>query len=292
MKTVPASITTELNKKVTTLARIIEIHRLDGVNLYYTDFQKDLVVNGVTFEARAGVITSSSNDTENVQVPNMMFKSLLDSSAIAEVDIIAGRYDDATIRFGIVDYLAAPTNDFLTFFQGFVGKIKKGDNTFEMEVLGDKQKYLRQYGRRHNETCDVELFGGTRCGVNAATYTFSGTITASTDNKTFSGNTSQVDGYFDNGVITMTSGENIGIPREIYTHLNGDNFVLTEGYAFQPQIGDTYDAVSGCDRRASTCKTKFNNLINFRGFAATNDAGNDVAIIPGTTKRMKSTTST
>lgn len=32
------------------------------------------------------------------------------------------------------------------------------------------------------------------------------------------------------------------------------------------QVGDTFEAIPGCDKKKSTCKTRFDNLINFRGF--------------------------
>jgi uncharacterized phage protein (TIGR02218 family) len=30
--------------------------------------------------------------------------------------------------------------------------------------------------------------------------------------------------------------------------------------------GDTFEVVAGCDRTFATCKSKFNNVRNFRGF--------------------------
>jgi uncharacterized phage protein (TIGR02218 family) len=31
-------------------------------------------------------------------------------------------------------------------------------------------------------------------------------------------------------------------------------------------IGDDYTISAGCDKQLATCKTKFNNVVNFRGF--------------------------
>ncbi|WAC08905.1 MAG: phage BR0599 family protein [Thermodesulfobacteriota bacterium] len=31
------------------------------------------------------------------------------------------------------------------------------------------------------------------------------------------------------------------------------------------QIGDTYEAYPGCDKKVSTCEDKYDNVINFRG---------------------------
>ena len=32
------------------------------------------------------------------------------------------------------------------------------------------------------------------------------------------------------------------------------------------QVGDGVTAIAGCDKTSETCKDKFSNLINFRGF--------------------------
>jgi uncharacterized phage protein (TIGR02218 family) len=34
-------------------------------------------------------------------------------------------------------------------------------------------------------------------------------------------------------------------------------------YPVQP--GDTYSITAGCDKQMGTCKTRFSNLVNFRG---------------------------
>ncbi len=32
------------------------------------------------------------------------------------------------------------------------------------------------------------------------------------------------------------------------------------------QVGDTFTIVAGCDKSRETCASKFNNILNFRGF--------------------------
>ena len=34
----------------------------------------------------------------------------------------------------------------------------------------------------------------------------------------------------------------------------------------RPAAGDRFRVVAGCDKRAETCRAKFANLLNFRGF--------------------------
>jgi len=39
-----------------------------------------------------------------------------------------------------------------------------------------------------------------------------------------------------------------------------------KGLPFAPAEGDTFNVAFGCDHTQATCQSKFNNLINFRGF--------------------------
>ena len=38
------------------------------------------------------------------------------------------------------------------------------------------------------------------------------------------------------------------------------------GTGAQPEPGDTFDITAGCDKSFATCKAKFANALNFRGF--------------------------
>ena len=37
-------------------------------------------------------------------------------------------------------------------------------------------------------------------------------------------------------------------------------------FDLSPQIGDTIQLQAGCDKMGTTCRAKFNNFLNFRGF--------------------------
>jgi hypothetical protein len=44
-----------------------------------------------------------------------------------------------------------------------------------------------------------------------------------------------------------------------------DLLLMAEAFPFDVQVGDTALVEAGCDRLIGTCKTKFDNVINFRG---------------------------
>jgi uncharacterized phage protein (TIGR02218 family) len=68
------------------------------------------------------------------------------------------------------------------------------------------------------------------------------------------------------GSITFTSGVNAGVTANVNNVAAGTALGL--GYPLQsvPSPGDTFTVYYGCDHTPGTCQSKFNNLVNFRGF--------------------------
>lgn len=72
-------------------------------------------------------------------------------------------------------------------------------------------------------------------------------------------------GYFDDGVLTFTSGANDGFSREIKGYVPGQ-FSLQLKFPYAVEVGDTYTATPGCDKSLETCRDRFNNVVNMRAF--------------------------
>jgi hypothetical protein len=71
-------------------------------------------------------------------------------------------------------------------------------------------------------------------------------------------------GFFDGGLLTWETGKNAGRSMEIKAWTGGV-FKLFSRPFYLPQPGDRFVAHPGCDKTRATCKTKFSNLLNFRG---------------------------
>ena len=71
-------------------------------------------------------------------------------------------------------------------------------------------------------------------------------------------------GYFDYGVITFTGGLNNGLSEDIRSYVPGQ-FTLGVPFPFAVAVTDPYSVVAGCDKSSNTCKTRFSNILNFRG---------------------------
>ena len=70
---------------------------------------------------------------------------------------------------------------------------------------------------------------------------------------------------YQQGTIVWTSGANNGARRTIKSATTG-SFALAYPLTSAPATGDTFTVSQGCDHSMSTCKNKFNNLANFRGY--------------------------
>lgn len=86
------------------------------------------------------------------------------------------------------------------------------------------------------------------------------------------------DDWFSGGVLNWTSGGNSGRTARVVAHAKRDGAVtltLWPGAGFAPAAGDAFQVTAGCDKSFATCKAKFANAANFRGFPHLpgNDAG-------------------
>ena len=87
------------------------------------------------------------------------------------------------------------------------------------------------------------------------------------------------DGWFAAGRLAFTSGANTGFAVEVKTHRDAPDGVLISLWQAAPEpiaVGDTFTVTAGCDKRFATCRDRFANGINFRGFPQI--PGNDFVI--------------
>lgn len=74
----------------------------------------------------------------------------------------------------------------------------------------------------------------------------------------------EADDYYKYGKLTWLTGDNAGFSMEVKAFASGQ-FTLFEGMYYAISIGDTYSVYAGCNKAMSTCITKFDNILNFRG---------------------------
>jgi len=113
-----------------------------------------------------------------------------------------------------------------------------------------------------NTTADGSVVWTTIQGL-----TLTGTLTSATDNSNFADTSrTEADDFWTFGLLTFTSGNNIGIGLEVKDYvLSTGAFETYTAFPFTVVSGDTYEVQAGCDKIFTTCKIKFDNVKNFRG---------------------------
>jgi uncharacterized phage protein (TIGR02218 family) len=268
MKTASAALKAHFGQEVTTLAILWKITRADSQVFGYTDHDVDITFSGVTYLAGTGHTPSSIKTTSQLNVDNLEVQSVLDTD-ITEADIEAGIWNYAAVLIQVVNYNDL-TMGSMIMRQGWLGEIKTGRHNLVTELRGMMQPLQQVVGRIYTAGCDADL-GDARCGVvlggSPSAFTVSGAATSVASARQFTDTSrAEANGYFDGGLITWTGGNNATYRMEIKTFLAG---VVTLQQAMPNAIvvGDAYTMTAGCDKLRATCVAKFNNVINFRGFA-------------------------
>src|SRR5690606_25893114 len=76
-------------------------------------------------------------------------------------------------------------------------------------------------------------------------------------------------GWFTRGKLTFSAGPNAGLAVEVKEHRIEAGEVRLSLWQQMPEPladGDLFTVTAGCDKRFETCRAKFANAINFRGF--------------------------
>ena len=270
MKAVSGSLQAHLDAGATTLCWCWKVERADDVIFGFTDHDRPLAVAGVTFEPDSGFAASELRGHSDLSVDAQDAEGVLSSDRITETDILDGRWDNARIEIWRVNW--ADVTQHVLMRRGNIGQVRRGKAAFVAEVRSLAHVLNQTVGRTFQYYCDAAL-GDGRCGINleAAAYKGTGTVTAVIADRRFkaSGLAGFAAEWFELGVVEWTSGANAGRKAEVSRHslsVGVATVELFEAPVRSIAIGDGFIIRSGCDKQFKTCKSKFSNSINFRGF--------------------------
>lgn len=270
MRILPAGLRAHLDTGATTLCHCWKLKPQAGAALGFTDHDRDLVFDGVSFEAQAGFTASDIDSSLGLAVDNLEASGALRSERLSEAKLKAGDFDNAEIEIWRVNWQAVSQR--LLLRKGHLGEVSHGDLGFTAEVRGLSHLLNQPRGRLFQYGCDAVL-GDARCGVDLEAAAFRGTgyvVEAEEDRRLI---VQGLDGFanewFARGTLEWTSGGNAGRLAEVKFHRKRASQTAIELWqaAGAPVAAlDAFIARAGCDKQFATCKTKFANGINFRGF--------------------------
>lgn len=254
----------------TTVCRAWLVTRRDGVGLGFTDHDRDLVFDGVTYRAESGLTARAVQQTTGLAVDNTEAMGALSHAAVTEADLMAGRYDAAEVRAWLVNW--NHTEDRIEQFRGTLGEIVRVAGAFRAELRGLTEALNQPQGRVYQRSCAAVL-GDAKCRFDLAQpgYFATQTVENVTDRTLFrfASLAGFDDRWFERGRLVVTSGAAAGLVGLIKNdRIVGTGREIELWQSLGPEIlaGDMIRLEAGCDKAADTCRIKFANFANFRGF--------------------------
>ncbi|MGH6770159.1 MAG: DUF2163 domain-containing protein [Xanthobacteraceae bacterium] len=280
MRSIPLALQAKLDAGVTTLCRCWIVTRRDGEVQGFTDHDEDLVIGAVTCRAGTGFAGAEATDQLGLAVSGSEIAGALADEQLTEADLAAGHYDAATVELHIVDWSEPSLRVLMS--RGTLGEVRREGAAFAAEVRSLAHRLAEESGRLYTATCSADL-GDARCTIDLDDPEFrgSGTVSALAGDTLLyvSGLGVFDDGWFSAGRISFTSGANDGLAVEVKVHRVAEDGVTVELWHAMPEpiaVGATFDITAGCDKRFTTCRDRFDNAVNFRGFP--HIPGNDFVI--------------
>lgn len=265
MKAIPAGLATHLAGEATTTCHAWRVTRRDGVVLGFTEHDRDLVFDGTSFLAASGFSASEAEAEAGLSAGSGEVAGGFSSAAIREEDLAAGRYDGARVEQFLVNW-ADPTAYMLLNVRE-IGEVSRAAGTFRAELRSLAHRLNQPQGRSYGRRCDAAL-GDPRCRVDLAAWRGEGAIVEVPDASRLvvSGLAGFSSGFFRQGVLSFPDGRTADV--EIHERKPDGTAELTLWLPLEEPVatGAEFSVTAGCDKSFATCRARFDNHLNFRGF--------------------------
>jgi uncharacterized phage protein (TIGR02218 family) len=271
---IPITLAAHHLLRCTTLAACLKVVRRDGMTLGLTSAAKKFDFDGTTYYP--GFTPSDSTQSSGLDVENLEVTVIPGTTLLTQVELAAGLWDNA--QFSIFDVNHQDLTQGQTpSRRGRTGEAQLNDNSmWTIEFRGLKQALQQSLGAVTSKTCIAKL-GDNRCKVNLIPHTFALTVTGVTSKQVFTASAAtQASEWFKEGSVEFTSGPNANpaYAQKVKVFESGV-FTLVIPMWFDITIGDTFNAITGCQKRhertsanpsgISDCIAKFSNILNFQG---------------------------
>lgn len=259
MRNITQTLAARLAGETTTLAHLWLFTRRDGARFGFTDHDEPLEVEGQRFEAANGLEALRIEKSEGLAVDSSGVEGVLAIAAISEADLAAGLWDGARCEVWRCDWTEPGQRVHL--FAGRLGEVRHGPEGFQAELRGLQAALNAPVGRVFSRLCDAEL-GDARCGVNLSNRRYGGVVSAVLGPRAFaaSGLEAAPEGGLAAGLLTWDTGE----ASRVLAHRGAVLELAAAPARLEP--GQGFTVAQGCDKRLATCRDRFANVLNFRGF--------------------------
>ena len=261
---------THLTSGTTTVCRAWAVVRRDGRVFGFTDHDRELTFEGIRFYAEQGMTARALQQTTGLSVDNSEAVGALSAAAVTEEDLLAGRFDGAEVRAWMVNW--ADVGARVMQFRGSLGEITRSGGAFRAELRGLTEALNQPQGRAFQRGCSA-ILGDASCRFDLTRPGFSTERPVETmaDRRLFgfAAFGGFDDRWFEKGRMVVLDGAARGMIAVIKNdRIDGAGRSIELWERIGPKIasGDLVRLEPGCDKMVDTCRLKFGNFVNFRGF--------------------------
>lgn len=265
---IPIALQQHYDSGSTTLALLWKLTRRDGQVFGFTDHDRPITFEGLTYATASAYDASVVRSTGDLAVDNLEAEGLIDADGFTAEDLEAGLWDGALLELREVNWRDLGMGARIVRM-GELGEVQRDGLRYRAELRGLAARLANNIGRSIYPTCDAGL-GDSRCGVDLAAFRIDTSIVSVLSAGAFTAaSLIRPDGWFDFGEVEFLSGLNAGQRVEIKRHLLGSpsSIELQLPAPRAMTAGDAIRLTAGCAKTKQACKDKFGNLPHFRGFS-------------------------
>lgn len=258
---------------VTQICHCLRIDKGDK-SLFLTDHDRPLLFLENDYFPDENLYIAPAKFYRNLLDDEFEISSFIDdnglSYALLEVDfLLDARFYLYQVNWGFSD-------EYNLLKQGVVGDVHIEDAWVKLSLHGIAKPLEKRHNRLLQEKCDAQ-FGGARCNIDTelAVHHKLGQVSLLKSSHSF-----EVElpagietGYFDGGSLEWQSGENtdlgaekLRIIRQFKQSDNIHSIILHSAMKHPIALEDGVKLIVGCDKSFATCRDKFANSVEFRGF--------------------------
>lgn len=249
-----------MSDTLATIALTWRIERRDGIAIGLTSHDRDMTIQDFTYRAAPGMTPSAIRRSADLDADTMDVTGALGGAAIAEADLIAGRWDGARVTVRAVDW--DNSSVIAELGEGRIGQVELREGAFTAELAGIGALLDRPVCEATSPECRAEL-GDARCRVAMAGRRRFARVAASADTSLTVDAVEPVTNAYGNGLLRWIGGGNSGLESAIAASA-GPTLTLRTPPRFEA-VGALVELIEGCDKSVATCAARFANAVNFRG---------------------------
>lgn len=248
------------DRELDTVATYWRIYRKDGVALGFTTHDRDLVFAGMLHRAAPGMLPSAIRKSIELADDGAEVEGALGHDTIRSDDLAAGRFDEARIETGVVDW---ESMDYATLYSGSIGSVRQDAAGFAAELRSAKADLDIDPVPRASPSCRAR-FCGPDCALSPVAYTHRAAVSAvDLDTNTIAVDVPDLD-LFVGGDLRFLDGPRAGLVYRIIAR-RASGIELEDLLDPTTSVGQGAILREGCDKTIASCASRFGNAVNFRG---------------------------